>query len=343
MERLVIRVDANTQIGMGHLMRCLALAQAWQDASGQVTVVTACQNEELQQRLCEEGLDLRLLIHPYPDTADWDYTRDILTAYPDAWLVLDGYHFDEVYQQRVKDADHRLLVIDDMAQLEHYYADILLNQNLHAAELHYSCEPYTRLLLGTHYVLLQRKFLVWRDWQRDVPELARRVLVTMGGSDPENHTLKVIEALQQVDVPGLEATVVIGASSQHADVVEAAARHSHVPIRLIRDARDMPGLMAGADIAIAMAGSTVWELMFMGLPAILTAASDNQQPVARSAADADAAIWVDCELAEKMAKAIESLSRDNALRLEMARKGKQLVDGKGTEGIISEMLQKVRL
>jgi len=126
MERLVIRVDANTRIGMGHLMRCLALAQAWQDAGGQVTVVTACPNEELQQRLREEGLDLRLLTHPYPDTADWDYTRDILTAHPDAWLVLDGYHFDEVYQQRVKDAGYRLLVIDDMVQLKHNYADIIL-------------------------------------------------------------------------------------------------------------------------------------------------------------------------------------------------------------------------
>jgi len=273
--------------------------------------------------------------------------------------VLDGYHFDEVYQQRVKDAGHRLLVIDDMAQLKHYYADILLNQNLHAAELHYSCEPYTRLLLSTHYVLLRREFLAWRDWQRDVPELAQRVLVTLGGTDPENHTLKVIEALQKVDVPGLEAVVAIGISSLYADAVEAAARQSRVPIRLIRDARDMPGLMAGADMAIAMAGSTVWELMFMGLPSILTAAADNQQPIARSVADAGAAIWIDRELAEqaqmptgevsqftseeKMANIIESLSRDNALRLEMARKGKQLVDGTGAEGIISEMSQKVRL
>ena len=166
---LIVRADASTQIGTGHLMRCLALAQAWKDAGSQVTFITACHSEGLLERLREEGFNLHRLACSYPDAGDWDYTQNVLTISPDAWVVLDGYHFDEVYQQRVKEGGQRLLVIDDMAHLKHYYADIVLNQNLHAEQLKYSCEPQTRLLLGTRYALLRREFLAWRDWQREVP------------------------------------------------------------------------------------------------------------------------------------------------------------------------------
>ena len=343
-QHLIIRVDANTQMGTGHFMRCLALAQAWKDAGGQVIFVTACQSEGLLQRLREEGFDIHLLAHPYPDPSDWDYTKDILAAYPNAWVVLDGYHFDEACQQQVKETGQRLLVIDDMAHLKHYYAHIILNQNLHAEQLHYSCELYTRLLLGTRYVLLRREFLAWRDRKREIPEVAQRVLVTLGGSDPENHSLKVIQALQEVDIPALEATVVIGASNPNSDVLEAAARQSPIPIRLICNATNMPELMAWTDVAVSTAGSTVWELMFMGLPALLIATAGNQAPIARSIADLGGAIWIDhrsADWAQVLAEEASQLSSDYAARLEMSKKGKSLVDGKGLKRIISAILQEV--
>ena len=181
---MIIRTDASIQIGSGHMMRCLALGQAWKDAGGKVTFVTACQSDGLLQRLREEEFDIHLLARPYPDPGDWNYTKNILAAHPNAWVVLDGYHFNEAYQQCVKEAGHRLFVINDMAHLKHYYADIVLNQNLHAEQLRYSCEPYTRLLLGTRYVLLRREFLRWQGWQREIPDIACKVLVTLGGSDP---------------------------------------------------------------------------------------------------------------------------------------------------------------
>jgi len=266
---LLIRADASSKIGTGHLMRCLALAQAWKDAGGKVAFITACRNEGLLERLREEGFEVHLLSSSYPDPGDWEVTKNVLAGHPDAWVVLDGYHFDEVYQKRIKDAGNRLLVIDDMAHLKHYYADIVLNQNLHAEDLHYSCEPYTKLLLGTKYVLLRREFLAWRGWKREIPEVARRVLVTLGGSDLGNYTLKVIQALQKVDILGLEATVVIGASNPHADVLKKAVEQSRIPIRLIQNAKNMPELMAWADVAISSAGTTVWELVFMGVPTMV--------------------------------------------------------------------------
>ncbi len=337
---LIIRVDASSQIGTGHLMRCLALGQAWKDAGGRVIFITACQSEGLLQWLREEEFDIHLLAKPYPDAGDWDYTKDILAAHSNDWVVLDGYHFDRVYQQQVKEAGHRLLVIDDMAHLKHYHADIVLNQNLHAEQLQYSCEPYTHLLLDTRYVLLRREFLAWRGWKREIPEIARQVLVTLGGSDPENHTLKVIQALQQVDISGLEATVVIGASNPHTGILEVAIRKSSIPIRLIQNAKNMPELMAWADVAVSAAGSTVWELMFMGVPAFLIAIADNQEPIAGSAAATDAAIWINHEPANWMqvfAAKAHQLILDAESRAKFSYQEQCLVDGLGKIRIIDTL------
>jgi UDP-2,4-diacetamido-2,4,6-trideoxy-beta-L-altropyranose hydrolase len=337
-ESLVIRADASAQIGAGHLMRCLALAQAWKDTGGQVAFITACQSESLLQRLKEEGFDIHLLARPYPDAGDWEYTKNILAAYPNAWVVLDGYHFDEVYQQQVKELGHQLLVIDDMAHLKHYYADIILNQNLHAEQLQYSCEPYTRLLLGTRYVLLRREFLAWKDCKREVPEVARRVLVTFGGSDPENHTLKVIQALQRVDVPGLEATVVIGADNPHADELEAAARQSRIPIQLVHDAQNMPELMAWADVAVSSAGSTVWELLFLGTPTLALILADNQCYIAEQVVELGVGQrlgWARNISDKSLAKAITLLLKDFNLRAKISKDTRQIIDGLGSQRVIS--------
>ncbi len=337
MENLIIRVDATTQTGAGHLMRSLALAQAWREIGGKVISVTACQSEGLLQRFREAGCELHLLPHQYPDTSDWDHMEDILAAHPTAWVVLDGYHFDEAYQQRVKEAGHRLLVIDDMAHLKHYYADVVLNQNLHAEQLHYSCEPHTRLLLGTRYVLLRREFLVWRGLKREIPEIGRRVLVTLGGGDSENYTLKVIHALQRSDVPGLEATVVIGASNPHGDILKAAVRQSRIPIHLVHNAHNMPKLMDWADVAVIAAGGTLFELLFMG-SAIVSYVRNHIQDVVVSELERRTIVkhlgYLRLMDQSILATSLQELALAETRRKYMKASGRKIVDGNGTKRLL---------
>lgn len=339
-KHLIIRADASTEIGTGHLMRCLALAQAWKDAGGKVTFISDCQSDGLLSRLREENIEIHHLTKSYPDESDWNSTKEILAASKDAWVVLDGYHFDEAYQQRVKESGHRLLVIDDMAHLKHYYADIVLNQNLHAEQQKYSCEPYTRLLLGTQYVLLRREFLAWQGWKREMPRVACKVLVTMGGGDPDNQTMKVIQALQEVNVAGLEAVVLLGASNPFASIMEVAAGQSKIPVRLIRDARNMPELMAWADVAISAAGSTSWELAFMGIPAILFVVSNDQIDIAKAMALEGAAIdmgWCKNVNTGDIRNRLIELLRSKKMRSLMSHCGQQLVDGDGRQRVASVM------
>jgi len=339
-KQLLIRADAGTEIGSGHLMRCLALGQAWKDAGGKVIYITSCHNEGLLQRLREEDFEIHVTASQYPDASDWTNTKDILDDHPNSWLVLDGYHFDEVYQQHVKESGHRLLVIDDMAHLKHYYADIVLNQNLHAEQLHYSCEPYTSLLLGTRYVLLRREFLAWKDRKRDIAETARCVLVTLGGGDPDNHTIRVIQALQEVDIVDLEAIVISGASNPHTAALEAAIEQSRVPIRLVRDAKNMPELMAWADLAVSSAGTTTWELAFMRVPALLLIQANNQVGVAQELDRVGAAVnlgWAQVVSKLELVEKLEGVLRDAGHLHTMVQRTTALIDGEGVSRVMMQI------
>ena len=342
MGTLVFRVDANPRIGTGHFMRCFALAQAWKDKGGDAIFITACRNEGLLQRLRYESFGINII----PESENWAETGKMLDKYPDSWVVLDGYHFNETYQQQVKEAGHRLLVIDDMAHLKHYYADVVLNQNLHAELLHYSCEPYTQLLLGTKYVLLRREFQAWKGWKRKIPAIARHVLVTLGGADPGNYTLKVIQALQRVNLPGLEATVVIGGSNVHGDTLQAEIGRSSLPVRLIRDAADMPELMAWADVAVVSGGATVWELAFMGVPSIVGITAQIEEFLVEGLKKYrlfSNVGWFKTISIEQLKQALYTLIQDEAARRNMVKLGQRLVDGNGCDKIISKLLkQKAR-
>ena len=93
-----------------------------------------------------------------------------------------------------------------------YDADIILNHGLDAQQLAYNCAPDTLLLLGTRFALLRTEFQRWHGVVRHCPEVARKVIVTLGGSDAENITLKIIEALEQISIPDLEVELSWGRS-----------------------------------------------------------------------------------------------------------------------------------
>lgn len=340
--RLIIRTDASSEIGAGHLMRCLALAQGWQTHGGQVTFITACKNDGLLHRLRNEGFEVITLEQAYPNSTDWERTSQVLAKHPDAWVVLDGYHFDPTYQRQVKKSGHPLLIIDDTAHLKHYHADIILNQNINAEELHYSCDPNTRLLLGMSYVLLRSEFLSWQGWQRKIPLVASYVLVTLGGSDPDNETLKVIKALKRVNTQQLEAVVVVGASNPHFSELEAVTYESLFPIRLVHNANNMAELMGWADVAISAGGSTCWELAFMGLPNVILVLAENQEGIARGLATEGVAINLgrhevtsETDIALAISKLIVNLDQ----RREMSKQGRQFVNGYGATRIVNLLME----
>ena len=178
---LVVRADSSPRIGTGHVMRCLALAQVWQASGGQAVFVMRGSASSLTGRLKSEGMMVRNILVESGSDDDAVQTIAIAREVEATWVTLDGYHFSADYQHIIKKAGFHLLFIDDYGQGNHYYADIVLNQNIHADEkLYTDREPYTRLLLGPRYILLRQEFMKWRSWQRNFASIPRKILVTLG-------------------------------------------------------------------------------------------------------------------------------------------------------------------
>jgi UDP-2,4-diacetamido-2,4,6-trideoxy-beta-L-altropyranose hydrolase len=280
--RLLIRADAGAETGTGHVMRSLALAQAWQAAGGDAVFVTAMDSLGLEARLLAEGIEIEPLSAPPGSRDDARQTAEAARRRRASWIVVDGYQFGGDYQRMIKECGLGLLVLDDYSHAEHYWADLVLNQNLHAEETLYRArEPYTRLLLGTRYVLLRREFWKWQGRNRHLPPIARRLLVTMGGADPDNVTLRLLQAVERLEIEDLETVVIVGHGNRHLEELQVFADECPVPIRLRRNADDMPQWMAWADAAITAAGSTTWELAYFGLPSLTVVLANNQQRSAR--------------------------------------------------------------
>ena len=338
---LLLRADANGGTGgIGHVMRCLGLAQAWQARGGKATFVSNCEGDILPRRVESSGVGFIPLPRANQDPADLFAVIGSLSGNGrgpgDPWIVLDGYHFGPEYQRAIRQAGYRLLVIDDNAHQPEYHADILLNPCIHAGQLSYRCDPDTMLLLGTRYLLLRPEFLSWREWHRDIPDGARRVLVTMGGADPNNVTMKVLRALDHVRVPGFQAKVLVGPANRYVDIVRQAAQRSAQDVEVLTPEGDMPGLMAWADVGVSASGITAWETAFMGLPTILITLADNQELIGaelhRQGLAACLGWWEQVD-EEMIAGLLVRLLEDPGLRRDMSRQSRVLVDGLGTDRV----------
>ena len=337
---LVIRADASIEIGTGHVMRCLALAQAWQDAGGRALFAMAKSTSAIQLRLATEACPIVPVTSAAGMADDARQTIAMAREHQADWIVVDGYQFGMDYQRAVKAAGFELLFLDDYGHARHYSADIVLNQNASASsELYMDREPQTQLLLGPRYCLLRREFEAWRDWKRTVSSVCHRVLVMMGGSDPENLTARVIDALALARLDDMEATIVIGGSNPHFARLENRAAQSGQSIKLRRDAVNMAELMAAADLAISAAGSTCWELCLLGLPALLVELADNQTELVKDLDRRGCAIRVGDRmvLVEQIADQLRRVVRSQELRRSLSERSRELVDGRGATRVVSAL------
>ena len=330
-DTLLLRADASTRMGTGHIMRCLALAQAWQEGGGRAAFAVASCPPALSERLIAEGLEAFVLSSSPGSSEDACETGLLARQLAARWIVADGYEFGTDYQRALKETDVRLLVIDDYGHADHYSADIVLNQNLGARpDLYASREPTTQLLLGGQYVMLRREFWRWRGWRREVAEVARRVLVTFGGSDPDNVTLKAAQALARVAASGLEVKIAIGASNPHYEKLQG--HFGDGEFELARNVKDITELMKWADAAITAGGATCLELAFMGVPSVVMILADNQRAIAEPLGVEGIAVnlgWHAGVSEDDITQAAETLLASAEHRAEVARRAQALVDGNG--------------
>ncbi|HYM79310.1 MAG TPA: UDP-2,4-diacetamido-2,4,6-trideoxy-beta-L-altropyranose hydrolase [Candidatus Dormibacteraeota bacterium] len=344
-ETLVIRADASAGIGAGHVMRCLALAQAWQDAGGRVIFALASGADQVGNRLRTENMDVAE-ISATPGTADdATQTSELCRKLRSPWLAVDGFHFSAEYRQGVRNAVSRLLLFDDHGEFAPYRCDVVLNTNPYASEeLYPQPAAPARYLLGPAYGLLRREFLKRRPQRSEVPSVARSVLVTFGGSDPNNVTLQVIQALALLGDLGLETTVVVGAANPHRSTLETAAQRAS-NLRLLYNPENLPDLMPAMDLAISAGGGTCYELAFLGVPMFLITMAQNHERTVEAWGQRGAAVnagWFRELNSERLAARLREVIGNQELRRTLARNAAGMVDGLGASRVVKAMLQQPR-
>lgn len=344
-QSILMRAHNGPSVGIGHMMRCFALARAFAGAETDIHMLISYPAPELTTHF--ESLKIKTHILPIKagndagTDADIDAVLSMAEKHAADWVILDGYCFGSRFHKAIRDRGIRLLVLDDTAHLPAYHADLVLNQNIHAEKsLYPHTDPDTRLLLGPAYILLGDAFLSHPQHQRHISDNVHNILVSMGGSDPRNHIPTIVNVLNRIKAPNLRLTIVAGPANPNIADVRAAAGASHHHVTLLRHTQAMQDLMAQADLAISASGSSAWELAYMGLPGILIAAAENQVPVGQHLMNAGAALFLNPEGPldpEEIVSAFEKLANAPEYRREMSGLGMRLVDGKGARRVRKAM------
>lgn len=264
--KIYIRADGSSKIGLGHLTRCISLAH-----------------------MLNEDFELHFFSLEIPDgiisdiaNAGWyfheihneeDFFKNITG---DEIIVLDGYQFDSNYQKEIKSKGCKLVCIDDFHN-QHFYSDLVINHAPGLSKEDYDGELYTEYLLGPNYALLRPEFIE-KDMESEVQvyNKIKRIFICFGGSDSKNLTSKILSWLPKNNY---DVTVIIGNSySNHKELNSVIKERSDlaITIKSSLNANSMRRELLNSDLAIVPASGILFEVISLGVPAISGTYVDNQ-------------------------------------------------------------------
>lgn len=353
---VAIRVDASQEIGTGHVMRCLTVADGLAKQGAYIRFIVRHMPPHLAEMIKSKGFDCKQLNSLSARNqldelkhANWLGTSQVKDAEESIaeladkkwdWLIIDHYALDFRWESILRNTTQKLMVIDDIADRKHD-CDVLLDQNFYEDMDSRYAEKVPRhcqLMLGPKFALLREDFLEARKTIKVRTGIVKRVLIFFGGIDSENYTGKAIEALSGLSEYHFDVDVVIGAVNPNKDEImkmcAAQGYLCHV------QTRGMAELMANADLAIGAGGTAVWEKCSLGLPSVAIATAENQVKQL-----SDLATYGYCYLVDNKNNIIESIKLhtnallDNTYLLTfISQNCLGLVDGLGVNRLISKII-----
>src|SRR5690554_353365 len=315
--RVAFRADASVQIGTGHVMRCLTLADELTRQGHECRFVCREHGGHLGDLIASKGYGFTLLPAPgdneveandrnsdnyarwlgVPWQEDARQTLDALTPWKPDWLVVDHYALDAEWERALANVVGSIMVIDDLANRCHKCA-LLLDQNLGRVASDYDdlLPNDCHRLIGPGYALLRPEFANLREQslnRRQQPAL-KRILISLGGVDRTNVTGQVLDALSESALPAsTELDIIMGAAAPYLDEVRQQATGLPFKATVSVNVTDMAERMCLADLSIGAAGGTSWERGCLGLPAILVVLAENQVAGATALEASGAAVKID--------------------------------------------------
>lgn len=337
-----IRADANSEIGSGHIMRCLSIADACKELGEQVCFLVA--DEGGVELLSKRGHDYIVLGTDYqrmeeelqPGMGERQLQR-LLGEHPHGLLLIDSYFVTEQYLKALREYA-KVVYMDDIPRFS-YPVDAIVNYNIYGEDMEYSGET-GKLFLGPEFAPLREQF---QNVEYQVSPVAKNVLITTGGSDKYNLAGKILEeVLSREGIKELYYHVVSGAYNPHLAYLEQLAKE-HSNIKLHCNVTDMAGLMKECDIAITAGGSTMYELSAVGVPTLCFSFVDNQELIVENFYRKGLVAYGGNYLKEQeafagnVAEALQELVAKEELRRSCSNRQRALVDGNGAKRLAGEL------
>jgi len=362
--KIVFRCDASLQIGTGHVMRCLTLANALTEQGAECHFICREHKGNLLDLIQQRGyptysLPIETELQAKKENtlklahATWlgaSQQHDALlcdgllqSMQPD-WLIVDHYSLDERWETRIRPYCKRIMVIDDLADRYHD-CDLLLDQTFgRDIEDYVQWVPkHCQLLCGANYALLRSEFAQWRKYslERRKAGQLKHLLINLGGVDKDNITTKVLKDMQNSDLPDYcKITVVMGSTAPWVDLVQEQAALMQWQTEVKTGVSNMAELMASSDLAIGAAGSTSWERCCLGLPTIMLVLAENQKSIANNLEQANAAQiasinkFPDLSIINK----VNCLVSSSLVLKEMSQASADIINGLGATLVTNEMV-----
>jgi UDP-2,4-diacetamido-2,4,6-trideoxy-beta-L-altropyranose hydrolase len=364
--KVVFRCDASIQIGTGHVMRCLTLADALAEQGAECYFICREHEGHLLEIIRKRGhqtYSLPLKGDMKATDTDKDSIRlahadwlgatqqedvklciELLQQVEAEWLIVDHYAIDISWEKALRPYCKRLMVIDDLAD-RHHDSDILLDQTYgRNKEEYFDLTPKNcHILCGTQYALLRPEFVQWRGYslKRRHEGKLKHLLINLGGVDKHNITTQILRGLQKSSLPECcKITVIMGSTAPWIKSVEDQAKSMPWETEVKTAVSNMAELMANSDLAIGAAGSTSWERCCLGLPTVMLILADNQQTIASNLEKVNAvyAINIEPDLESVILKAVTYFTKAQELLKEMSLNAAYILDGCGSILVIEKMV-----
>jgi len=340
---LLIRVDASNTVGLGHLMRCITIADYFQ--SKKIRVLFLSRSEYLKDQMLNKRLELIIIPHNASIEDELKLIEQIVLEKRIHAMLLDVNNFNtfsnlesyDHYLQCLKKLSLFLISFEDPFNCVHS-ADIIIIPYLASDKLKIKKRQSAKYLLGLKYYILRPEFVNVKPTR--INKNIKNVLITMGGCDPQNITAKVLDSLKDLDLK-LNLTVVIGEMFQETEFKINDILHDYTgTYSVLKNVKDMAQLMSDSDIAIINSGLTKYETISVGLPSIVI--SNNQYHSELMSDFNKYNVLLHLGEADKIennqiTEAVEHLALDYKKRQQMSAAGKSLVDGMGVKRIFSEI------
>jgi UDP-2,4-diacetamido-2,4,6-trideoxy-beta-L-altropyranose hydrolase/UDP-4-amino-4,6-dideoxy-N-acetyl-beta-L-altrosamine N-acetyltransferase len=350
---ILFRVDASLEIGSGHVMRCLTLAQALRNIGAQCEFVCRMHKGNLIAQIVHQGFVTYALPEGVMETwlgvswqEDAEQTRRMIGMKHYDWLIVDHYELDAHWEHALRDVATQFMAIDDLANRKHD-VDLVWDQNLGRKASDYSpwVEPKCEVHVGAMRALLRPTFFGLRaaSRQRNQRQGIQKLLVTMGGVDKPNVTAKVLKALMEMPsaLPSnCKISVVMGEHAPALNDVKEIASAMPWPTEVCVNVSDMASRMVQADLAIGALGSTAWERCCLGLPTLGVVLADNQKVSALHLEKSGAVMMLpnDANMVEVLRSKLMQIQQPNVLRLAQEA-CYRVTDGRG----VARLLQRLRV